>query len=63
MGNIEKRLKRLEKYAPAKPEKLIALLLELRGVKEKCGLEDNHSDEKIDAAIRRISSHSKWCKK
>ncbi len=58
MGNIEKRLKRLEKYTPAKPEKLIALLLELRGVKEKYGLEDNPSDEKIDAAINRISSHS-----
>ena len=63
MGNIEKRIGRLEKYAPAKPEELIALLLELRGRKEKYGLEDDTSDEKIEAAINRISSHSKWCKK
>jgi hypothetical protein len=59
MGNIKRRIERLEKYAPAKPEELIALLLELRGCKEKYGLEDDPRWEKIEAAIRRVSSHSK----
>jgi hypothetical protein len=57
MGNIEKRIGRLEKYTPAKPEKLIALLLELRGLKEKYGLGDDPRWEKLEAAIRRVSSH------
>ena len=51
--SIEKRIKKLESSAPRYSEKLISLLLELRGCKEKYGLEDDPSDEKIEAAIHR----------
>ena len=60
MGNIEKRIKRLEDHAPTRmPDKYIALLLKLRGFKKKYGLGDDPRWEKLEAAIRRVSSHSK----
>ena len=59
MGNIEKRIERLEDYAPTRPDKYIALLLKLRGFKEMYGLGDDPSEEEVEAALRRRSSHSK----
>lgn len=58
MGNIEKRIKRLEDHAPTTmPDKYIALLLKLRYFKKKYGLGDDPSEEEVEAALRRMSSH------
>ncbi len=62
MGNIEKRIEKLEKHEGAvNPEKYIALLSKLRGFKLRYDLGDDPSEEEVEAAIRRMSSNSKWC--
>ena len=58
MGNIEKRIERLEDYAPGKPGKLIALLSKLQGFKLRYGLGDNPSEEEVEEVINRMSSNS-----
>ena len=64
MGNIEKRIERLEnREGEVISEKLITLFLELRGFNERYGLGPNPTREEVEAAIRRVASHSKWCKK
>lgn len=55
MGNIKGRIERLENHeGEVIPEKLITLLLELRGFKERYGLGPNPTREEVTAAIRRM---------
>ncbi len=61
MGNIEKRIRRLEnREGEVIPEELITLLSKLEGFKLKYDLGPNPTREEVEAAIRRISSNSKW---
>jgi len=55
MGNIERRIERLENREEPVPEELITFLLELRGFKEKDGLGPDPTLEEVLAALRRDS--------
>lgn len=53
MGNIERRIERLENREEPVPEELITFLLELRGFKLKYGLGPDPTREEVLAALRR----------
>jgi len=52
MGNIERRIERLENREEPVPEELITFLLELRGFKEKDALGPDPTLEEVLAALR-----------
>jgi len=55
--SIERRIEKLEASAPRKPKKLIILLSKLRGFKLQYDLGPNPSEEEVEEAISRMSSH------
>ncbi len=57
--SMEKRIEKLENREGPVPEKLITLLLELRGFKLEYDLGPDPTREEVLVAIRRMSSHSK----
>ena len=59
MGNIERRIEKLEDYAPddyelEKRRKYIALLMKLGGFKAKHNLGDNPSEEEVQEVLDRL---------
>ena len=56
MGNIERRIERLENREEPDPEKLITILSKLRGFKLKYDLGPDPTREEVLAAICRMNT-------
>ena len=56
MGNIERRIEKLEEQSntPGLPEELVSLLSRLDGFRERYGLGSDPSREEVEAAVYRM---------